>query len=143
MRIVDLNILLYAVNQDALHHETAKSQLEELLSSQESVGLPWVVLLGFLRISTNQKVFPNALTTEQAAVVVDGWIALPIVHLLEPGPGHWTLLKGLLKNGEVTGNLVTDAHLAALALEYDAELISTDSDFGKFDQLKWTNPLNE
>jgi toxin-antitoxin system PIN domain toxin len=142
LKIVDLNILLYAVDQGALHHEIAKVHLEEVLSSRESVGFPWVVLLGFLRVSTNRKIFPNALTTEQAVGVIEGWLSLPIVHVLEPGPGHWTLLKGLLKNDEVTGDLVTDAHLAALALEYEAELLSTDSDFAKFDQLKWTNPLN-
>lgn len=142
MKILDLNILLYAVDQGALHHETAKRQLEDVLSSRESVGFPWVFLLGFLRLSTNRKIFPHALTTEQAAGIVDGWLSLPIVHVLEPGPGHWVLLKGLLKNGEVTGDMVTDANLAALALEHDAELISTDTDFGRFGQLKWTNPLN-
>lgn len=138
---MDLNLLLYAVNRDTTHHARAKGWLERLLSGEEPVALPWVVLLGFLRLATSARIFPQPLTAEQALTVVDGWLARSHVVRLAPGDGHWTILKDLLSDAGTGGNLTTDAHLAALAIEHGAELCSTDSDFARFRRVAWVNPL--
>ena len=141
MKLVDLNLLLYAVNIDSHPHQKAKAWLEEVLSGDEPVALPWVVLLGFLRISTNPHIFPRSLTVLTALEIVDGWLGQPNVQLLSPQIGHWKILRSLLVESGAAGNLATDTHLAALAIENGAELCSTDSDFARFPRLHWTNPL--
>lgn len=140
MKLVDLNLLLYAVNRDAPHHAEAKSWLEDVLSGDEPVAMPWPVLLGFLRISTHGRILPRPLTAEQAISVVDGWLEQPTVRVLEPGPEHWRILRGSLQDTGTAGNLTTDAHLAALAIENGCELCSTDPDFARFPKLRWTHP---
>jgi hypothetical protein len=112
-----------------------------MLSGDEPVALPWAVLIGFLRISTHVRVLPNPLTTEQAVVIVDGWLAQPAVRVLQAGVEHWRILRDLLLEAGTAGNLTTDAHLAAIAIENGAELNSTDRDFGRFRGLRWVNPL--
>ena len=141
MKLVDLNLLLYAVNRDAANHERAKAWLEDTLSGEETVALPWVVVLGFLRVSTSARILPHALTPEQAIAIVDSWLARPQVLSLHPSDQHWRVLRGVLADTGTAGNLTTDAHLAALAIEHDAELCSTDGDFARFGRLRWTNPL--
>jgi hypothetical protein len=141
VKLVDLNLLLYAVNLDAPKHAASRAWLEEVLSGDEPIGLSWPVLLGFLRISTHVRILPNPLTTEQALAVVDGWLAQPAVRVLPAGPEHWRILRDLLVESGTAGNLTTDAHLAALAIENGAELCSTDRDFGRFPKLRWVNPL--
>lgn len=141
MKLVDLNLLLYAVNRDSPKHVAAKSWLETTLSGSERVALPWIVLLGFLRITTSPRVLPRPLAPEHALSVVDGWLAQPSVVALHPGDDHWRLLHELLADSGTAGNLTTDAHLAALAIEHGAELCSTDSDFARFARARWTNPL--
>lgn len=141
MKVVDLNVLLYAVNRDSPRHDEAKAWLEATLSGDETVGLPWIVLLGFLRIATSRHVLPNPITIDQAVAVVDGWLAAAPVVALSPGDEHWTILSGLLAEAGSAGNLTTDTHLAALALEHGAELCSTDADFARFPRLRWVNPL--
>ena len=141
MKIVDLNVLLYATNRDSASHALAKSWWDEMLSGDEPIGIPWVVLLGFLRIATNDRVFPAALGAEQAMEIVDAWLGQPTVIPLSPGTHHWDILRDLLAGSGTAANLTTDAHLAALAIENGAELCSTDSDFGRFPRLRWTNPL--
>ena len=141
MKVLDLNLLLYAVNRDSVHHAGAKAWLEATLSADEPIGIPWIVLLGFIRISTSDRVMPRPLTTEQSLAIVDSWLARPAVLPLAPGNEHWRLIRGLLSGAGSAGNLTTDAHLAALAIENGAELCSTDSDFGRFPNLRWTNPL--
>ena len=142
MKVVDLNLLVYAVNVDAPHHERARRWWENTLSGDEPVGLPWVVITGFLRLSTRPGLFPHPLTLQQALDVVDGWINHPTVMRIDPGDAHWTVLRELLEAAGVAGNLTTDAHLAALAIENDAELYSSDSDFTRFGQrLRFVNPL--
>lgn len=143
MKVVDLNLLLYAVNRDSPHHARAKAWLEQTLSDEDPVALPWVVLLGFLRLATSARVFPQPLAPEQALAVVDGWLARPALMPLPPGEEHWRILRDLLSRAGTAGNLVTDAHLAALAIEHGAELCSTDSDFARFRQLRCVNPLAE
>jgi hypothetical protein len=141
LKIVDLNLLLYALNRDSAHHVAARDWLERTLSDEEAVGLPWLVLLGFLRLSTSARVLPQPLRPEQALGVIDGWLAEPPVLVLSPGPEHWRILRTLIEETGTAGNLTTDAHLAAIAIEHGAELCSTDTDFARFQHLRWTNPV--
>lgn len=141
MKLIDLNLLLYAVNRDSVRHDTAKSWFEGALAEDEAVALPWAVLLGFLRLTTSPRILPRPLGPEQAIAVVDGWLALPRVVTLHPGDEHWPILRRLLSGSGTAGNLTTDAHLAALAIEHCCELYSTDADFSRFASLRWVNPL--
>ena len=141
MKIIDLNVLLYIVNEDAEQHETLLSWWEKAVNGDESLGLPWVVVLGFLRISTNPKIFPTPMRTIAAIEKIETWLALDVVTLIEEKREQWAILRGLLAESGVAGNLTTDAHLAAIAITHGATLISCDSDFGRFAGLRWENPL--
>lgn len=141
MKVVDLNVLLYAVNADAPHHGRAKAWWESALGDDEPVGLAWPVVLGFLRLATRSGILPRPLNPRQALDVVQEWIEHPQVTMLLPGAGHWATFRSLVEAAGLAGNLTTDAHLAALALEYDATLCSTDADFSRFKGLKLVNPL--
>lgn len=141
MKLLDLNLLIYAVNRDSAQHRRARAWLEQVLGGDEPVALPWNVVLGFLRITTNPRILPGALSVEDAVAVVDGWLAQPGVRLVSPGGEHWRILRSLLVSSGTAGNLTTDAHLAALAIEHGAELCSTDTDFARFAKLRWVNPL--
>lgn len=141
MKLVDLNILLYAVNRDSEPHRRAKAWLERTLSDDEPVALPWIVLLGFVRLTTTTRIMPHPLTTAQAIQLVDGWLAQPSVVALAPGERHWSVLRQLLASQKMAGDITTDAHLAALAIEHGCELCSTDGDFSRFKGLNWMNPL--
>lgn len=142
VKVLDLNVLLYAINRDSPEHRTAKPWLEAVMSGEETVAIPWVVVLGFLRLATSKRIFPHPLSTLEACEVVDGWFAQEPVIALNAGEEHWLALKQLLLNAGSAGNLTTDAHLAALAIEHGAELCSTDADFARFRHLRWVNPLN-
>jgi uncharacterized protein len=141
LKLIDLNVLIYAVNRDAPNHQRARAWLEETLSGDETVALPWVVILGFLRVTTHPRVLARPITVEQALDVVDGWLSRRNVVALAAGEGHWALLRSLLSVSGTAGNLTTDAHLAALAIGAGCELCSTDSDFGRFQNLSWINPI--
>jgi toxin-antitoxin system PIN domain toxin len=141
MKVVDLNILLYAVNRDDQHHAAARAWLEDVLNGDEPIGLPWVVLLGFLRIATNPRVFARPLTSAQAMELVDAWLERPAVIALAPGDEHWRILRSLIADARSIGAIATDAHLAALAIENGAELCSADADFRRFEGLRWSNPI--
>jgi toxin-antitoxin system PIN domain toxin len=141
VKLVDLNVLLYAVNRDSAHHQAARRWLEQVLSGEETVAVPWVVVLGFLRIVTSARVFPQAMRPAEALEIVDGWLQRPNVVPLNPGDGHWSMLRGLIEQVGTAASLTTDAHLAALAIESGAELCSTDADFGRFPGLRWVNPI--
>jgi len=143
VKVLDLNVLLYALNADGPHHAAAKAWVEQALSGDETVGVPWVVILGFLRLSTHPRVFPKPLEPAQAVAVVDSWLARPCVETLAPGSGHWDVLRGLLLETGPAANLTTDAHLATLPTERGAELHSTDTDFARFATLRWVNLLTE
>jgi len=142
VKVIDLNILLYATNRDSPRHAASKTWLESILSGEESVAVPWIVVLGFLRLATSRLVFPHPISVEEAIAVVDGWLSQPPVVALNPGDEHWRVLTRLLTDVGSAGNLTTDAHLAALAIEHGAELCSTDTDFARFTQLRWMNPLS-
>ena len=141
MRIVDLNILLYAVNSEAAEHERAHTWWEHAVNDEEIIGLAWVVLLGFLRLSTNPRVFPRPLSPGTAAAKLDAWLSRDNVRVVRERDEHWDTLKPLLSATGTAGNLTTDAHLAALAISHDAVLVSSDMDFARFEGLRWENPL--
>ena len=141
MKVLDLNVLLYAVNADSPKHDRARVWLERTLAADRSVGLPWVVLLGFLRLATHARVFERPLTVHDALAIVDSWLEQPAAVLLSAADDHWPRLRDLLAQSGTAGNLTIDAHLAALAMERGAELCSTDADFARFKGLRWTNPI--
>jgi toxin-antitoxin system PIN domain toxin len=141
VKLVDANLLLYAVDESSPHHEPARTWLEDALSGTESVGFAWTVLLAVLRLSTQPRVFRNPLAGDEAFELVDGWLGEPSAAAVHPTARHPAILRALLEPLGTAGNLTTDAHLAALAIEHGAELCSADADFARFPGLRWTNPL--
>jgi toxin-antitoxin system PIN domain toxin len=140
MKVVDLNVLLYAVNENSVHHAAALRWWEKALNGDEAVGLPWVVLIGFLRLSTNPSVFPQPLNSDEALHKVDAWLALDVTRVLTEKDEHWNVLRSLLAESGTAGNLTTDAHLAALTISHGAVLVSFDTDFSRFRGLRWEAP---
>jgi len=140
MRIVDINVLLYATNQDATHHQKCRQWLENALVDEEPLGFAWIVVLGFLRIVTNGRIFPRPLDSDSAVGIVEEWFAQPAATIVVPTERHWTVLKELLAELGTAGNLTSDAHVAALAIERGARVYSTDNDFSRFSKVRWTNP---
>ena len=140
MHVVDANVILYAVNEDAPQHERARGWLDGALAGREPVAFAWVVLLAFLRLATRRDLFPRPLRPEEAAGVVELWLSAPAAVVLHPGPRHVSLLRGLLTATGTAANLVNDAHLAALALEHGADVVSFDRDFGRFEGVRWSVP---
>ena len=141
MKLVDLNLLLYAIDEGAPAHDRAQAWLEEVLSGTEEVGFAWVVLLGFARLSTNGAVFEAPLAVDEALDLIDGWLAQPVATVVHPSERHAGNLRELLAPLGTAGNLTSDAHLAALAIEHGAELCSRDTDFARFPGLRWRDPL--
>ena len=141
MIIPDVNILLYAYNADSPQHAQAAAWVEELFSGTEIVGLSWVTLWAFLRLSTNSRIWPNPKSSLQALEIVKSWLRQPDVEVVHPGERHFELLGGLVTRYGVSSTLIGDAALAAIALEHGATLASTDQDFRRFPELKWVNPL--
>ncbi|MGH3104511.1 MAG: type II toxin-antitoxin system VapC family toxin [Gaiellaceae bacterium] len=142
MRLVDVNVLLYAVDESSPHHEGARRWLEEALSSAETFALSWSVLLAFVRLGTNPRVFASPLGLDEALDLVDSWLAQPNTTVVHPTDRHAVLLRELLGPLGTAGNLTTDAHLATLAIEHGAELYSADADFDRFPRLRRLNPLS-
>lgn len=140
MKVVDANVLLYAVNSASEHHRASRRWLDDALSGSDTVGLAWVPLLAFVRLTTKVGLFPNPLTTADAIGQVAEWCGAPGAQLVGPTPRHAQVLGGLLQRVGTGGNLVNDAHLAALALEHRAAIVSYDADFSRFDGLKWDTP---
>lgn len=141
MNLVDANILLYAEDAVSPHHEKAREWWDGQLSGAAPVCLCWTVVSAFIRISTNPRVFETPLSIKQASSRVDSWFKQPCVRMVTPTDRHWEIFRKLLNEGQATGNLVTDAHLAALAMEYGCQIASADADFARFPKLKWVNPL--
>jgi uncharacterized protein len=138
--VTDANVLLYAVDAAGVHHEESLEWLERSLAGAEAVGFSWVVLLAFIRVGTNRSILPNALTVDEATEQVQAWLGAPAAVVVEPTVRHPELLRGLLLESGTAGNLTTDAHLAALAIEHGAELVSYDRDFGRFRGLRHRMP---
>jgi uncharacterized protein len=141
MILPDLNLLIYAYNSDAPHHEPAKAWWEAALSTERPVLLGWAVILGFIRLMTHRSVLVRPLETSLAVAHVRSWLERPNVEIVDPGPRHLEILAGLLHSAGAAGSLTTDAHLAALAVEQRAELCSNDADFARFPGLRLLNPL--
>ena len=141
MILIDANLLIYAVNQDAPLNRKAKPWLQAALSGKETVGFPWNVLLAFLRLTTRPGLFLRPLPMDTAFDLVASWLDQTSATIVHPGPRHLSVLRELLQPLGTGGNLTSDAHLAALAIEHGAELCSSDTDFARFPGLKWRNPL--
>ena len=117
MKLVDLNLLIYAVNRDAPYHKAAKKWWEKCLSDSDPAALAWIVILGFLRIMTNGRIMPAPLTDEQALKIMEAWLKQPAVIVVSPTEEHWHIFRQLIAPLGTAGNLTSDAHLAALAIE--------------------------
>lgn len=141
MKLPDVNLFLYAHDSRSPRHEPAREWLEQTLSSAETVGLSWTVLLAFIRLSTHPTVVEQPLDAGAAIGLVESWLAQPCVTILHPTERHAAVLRELLAPLGTAGNLTTDAHLAALAIEHGALLCSCDADFSRFQGLRWTDPL--
>jgi toxin-antitoxin system PIN domain toxin len=137
----DVNLLVHAYNADSPGHERARAWWESAMNGSAPVALVWAVILGFLRIATHRMVLDRPMPVEAAVRHVRSWIARPQVTLLHPGDRHAEILFGLLESVGTAGNLTTDAHVAAIAIEHGAEVYTTDADFARFRGLRWKNPL--
>lgn len=142
MILPDVNLLIHAYNSDSPVHAKARAWWEGLLSGTRPVGLAWVAILGFIRIGTHREILNNPLPVAVATAHARAWLAQPYVGIVDPGDRHAEILFGLLDSLGSAGNLTTDAHLAALAVEHQAELHSTDADFRRFPGLRLVNPLS-
>ena len=141
MIVPDINLLVHAYNSESPVHASARQWWEDLLNGTRPVGLAWVVMLGFIRVTTSRQVLLRPLTAHQACTRVRGWLDRPYVGVLHPGDRHAGVLFDLIETLGTAANLTTDAHLAALAVEHQAELHSTDADFQRFPGLRWANPI--
>lgn len=141
MKIVDANVLLYAVNSASEHHKASRTWLDGALSGADTVAFAWVPMLAFLRLSTKIGLFPSPLAPSEAMRQVVDWSTAAGATVVGPTPRHGDILHGLLTPlGGAGGNLVNDAHLAALAIEHRASIVSYDNDFGRFDGVRWDTP---
>lgn len=142
MILPDVNLLVYAYNEAAPQHQAARRWLEDVMTREQPIALPWAVVLGFVRLVTHPAVLTTPLSPSDALDRVEEWIVRDHVQLIEPATRHLTLVRELLETIGVAGPLTTDAHLAALAMEYQCELVSNDGDFARFPGLRWRNPLH-
>ncbi len=140
MKILDVNVLVYLSDPTDERHAKVRAYLDRTLRASETVGLPWLTIVGFLRIVTRRINGRSLVSREVAEQFIAHLLEHPHVVLVEPGPRHWSILGELTAAGDVRGDLYPDAHLAALAVEKGAEVLSSDSDFARFPRLKWTDP---
>jgi len=140
--IVDANLLLYAVDERSPFHERSLEWLTAVLNGTRRVAIPWMSLVAFMRISTNLRATDRPLSPSQAAGFVRDWLAAAVVWTPAPGPRHVEIVLDLVEDGQLSGNLISDAHLAAMAIEHGLVLASNDSDFSRFEGLRWENPLS-
>jgi toxin-antitoxin system PIN domain toxin len=143
MKLVDANILIYAVDEAAPLHQRARKWLEEALAGPDTLGFSWLVLLAFVRLTTRAGVFNRPLTMDAAMDLVELWLSQPGVTVVHPTARHAHTLRQLLKPLGTAGNLTNDAHLAALAIEHGGEVCSCDADFQRFSGLRWHDPLRK
>lgn len=141
MILVDANLLLYAEDNLSSEHEAARTWWDERLSGEAPVCLCWPVLLAFVRIGTNPRLHQRPLTFREATQCVQSWLDQPCTRIVQPTSKHWSIFQHLAQKSRAVGNLISDAHLATLAIEHNCVLQSTDGDFARFPSLKWENPL--
>lgn len=141
MIVLDANILLYAYDANSLFHSKSKAWLENLLSRGSIVGMPWQTITAFLRISTNTKLPGRRFSPVEACDIIESWLDVPSLVLLQPTDNFWKLLRETIVDGQAKGNLITDAQLAAIAINYGATLATNDRDFARFPGLRTINPL--
>jgi len=139
--VLDANVLLYAYDANSENHAKARAWVEQVFSDGTPIGLPWQTVAAFLRVVTNPRLPGKRFTPEEAAQVVDQWLEQPNIRLLAPGDQQWIILRQMMIDGQARGPLVSDAQLAALAIEYGGTLQTTDRDFARFPELRWSNPL--
>jgi toxin-antitoxin system PIN domain toxin len=139
--LVDANILLYAVDEESPFHTAARTWLQDALNGTQRVGIPWVSFVAFARIATHARASRDPLTAAEAWEYVDEWLDAPTVWVPAPGRGHRSILGRLLRDLDLRGNLVSDASLAALGIEHGLQVISADSDFARFIEMTWINPV--
>jgi len=140
--VLDANILLYAYDSASPHHKKARTWVEQVFSGTEQIGLPWQMAAAFLRIMTNPKLQGERFTLDEAVAVVETWLEQPNIRILSPGENHWPLFRQMAVEGQAAGPLISDAHVAALTVEYGGVLHTTDRDFARFPDLRWVNPLS-
>lgn len=140
MLVVDANVLIHAVNEGSREHTTARDWLRQALFGSEAVAFAWTVALAFLRLSTHPAVFPRPLSAGRAVSILETWLEGPPAVTIEPTRRHLALMSGLLQRAGTAGNLVADAHLAALALEHGATIVSFDRDFARFEGVALHRP---
>ncbi len=141
MILTDANILIYAYNESSPEHRAARSWLRTTLASFEPVAFSWITLMAFVRVATNKRIFTKSYSTNEAFEVVENWLSAPGSLILTPGDEHLTIVKRLAHESGVYGATLTDAHIAALAIEHGVPLATTDNDFKSFKGLKLLNPI--
>lgn len=141
MIVPDVNVLIYAADASSRHHEVARAWWEDALSGDTTVGLPWVVATGVMRIVTSEQIVAEPYTALEALDLVDGWFERPNVMTLVPGSRHRAILRGYIEQLARGGNVIPDAHIAALATEHGGTLYSTDRGFARYQGLRWADPL--
>ncbi len=141
MKLPDANVFIYAIDESSPRHTAAREWVDQTLSGEETVALAWAVLIAVVRISTRHTIFERPLCASDALDLVDGWLRQPCTVVVHPTDRHAAVVRELLAPLGSAGNLVSDAHLAALAIEHGAELCSCDTDFARFGGLRWTDPL--
>lgn len=139
--LVDANVLLYAVDDTSRFHEGARTWLEQALNGTRRVGIPWASLTAFLRIATNPRASESPMSSAAAWALVEAWLAAPTAWVPTPGDGHGEILGRLVRDLDLRGNLVSDAALAALCIEHGLQMVSADSDFARFTEISWVNPV--
>jgi hypothetical protein len=141
MILPDVNLLVYAYDATSRHHHRARPWWESQLNGSQMIGLSWVALLGFIRLLTNPRIYRNPYSPPEILAIVGTWLEQPQVKIIHPSEHHFTRLAALIEQIGTAGNLTTDAHLAALAIDRGLILQTTDADFARFPGLKWKNPL--
>lgn len=139
--LVDANILLYSVDESSPFHAVASSWLTSALNGSRRVALPWLSLTAFLRIATNPRATLSPLSATHAWDIAEGWLSAPTAWIPQPGEGHHEILKQIMVRYDIRASLVTDAVLAAMCVEHGLEMVSADSDFARFREITWVNPL--
>ncbi len=143
MKLLDVNLLIYAVDEESSHHERTLRWFEATLSGRETVAFSWHALVGFLRITTRPRGARDAWPIQTALDEIERWLAQPVATVVHPTDRHAAVLRDLLAPLGTGGNLTSDAHLAALAIEHGATLCSHDNDFSRFAGLDWLDPLQD